>query len=71
MDLRSMLVSSDSTEITTVRMSSDKAEWIRIISFICSISPKHYSLVLKVSIAASEAAPELPSILLGPVCRGV
>ncbi|KAM1324757.1 hypothetical protein ACFX13_046752 [Malus domestica] len=60
MDLRSMLVSSNSTESTTVRVSSDKAEWIRIIAFTCSRSLKHHHLVHRVSIAASEAAPELP-----------
>ena len=37
MDLRSMLVSSASTEFTTVRVSSDKAECIRIIAFTCDL----------------------------------
>ncbi|KAM2001853.1 hypothetical protein ACFX15_025641 [Malus domestica] len=71
MDLRSMLVNSASAEFTTVRVSLGKAEWIRIIAFTYSWSPKHHPLVLRVSIAASEAAPELPSIFLAPVCRGV
>ncbi|CAN6557268.1 unnamed protein product [Malus baccata var. baccata] len=59
MDLRSMLVSSNSTESTTVRLSSDKAEWIKIIAFTCSRSPKHHPLVHRVSIAASELPPSI------------
>ncbi|KAM1361005.1 hypothetical protein EV2_026960 [Malus domestica] len=71
MDLRSMLVSSICTEFTTLHVSSGKAEGVRIIAFTCSRSPKHHHLLLRVSIAASEAALELPSIFLANVCRGV
>ena len=44
-----MLVSSDSTESTTVDMSSAKAEWIMIMAFNWSMSPRHHPRLLSVS----------------------
>jgi hypothetical protein len=72
MDLRSMLVSSDSTESTTVDASSAKAEWIMMMAFNWSMSPKHQPLLLRVSrIFDSESEVELSSIsfsFLAPLC---
>lgn len=44
-----MLVSSDSTESTTVDMSSAKADWIMMMAFNWSMSPRHHPLLLSVS----------------------
>ncbi|TQE06305.1 hypothetical protein C1H46_008074 [Malus baccata] len=57
MDLRSMLVSSNSTESTTVRVSSDKAEWIRIIAFTCSRLPKHTAMARCERLRVRRVAP--------------
>lgn len=65
MDLRSILASSNSTELTTAELvgSSAKADWIMIMAFSWSKSLKHHPLVLRVSITVSvQVVEEPPSI---------
>lgn len=64
MALRSVLRSSDSTESTTIDGSSAKAEWIIMMAFSSSISPKHHPLLPRVSMIIDSVAVELSSILV-------
>lgn len=63
MDLRSVLRSSDSTASTTIDGSSAKAEWIIMMAFTSSISPKHHPLLPRVSMIIDSESVELSSIL--------
>ncbi|KAM1809356.1 hypothetical protein ACFX12_026272 [Malus domestica] len=65
-----MLVSSASTEFTTVRLSSDKAEWIRIIASTCSWSRSTILWFLRFRLRRRKRRRNSLHFS-APVCRGI